>query len=107
LRHLAVALVALYLTVGLFAPACPVESASAGHGHRHHGGAEHGVMPHSLLCAWSCQVSPLLDLAESSSLPGPVRIILSFVLAPVLKVLSSNVIHLPARAPPFALFSAA
>jgi hypothetical protein len=104
-RYLAVGLVVIYLAVGLFAAACPADAvpAAQGHGH-HHGGAAHGTVAHSLLCAWSCQVSPLLDLTPATPLPEPLLLIVGILITTCLFVLSSSHGLMRARAPPL-LFS--
>jgi len=101
IRQLAVGLVVIYLAVGLFAAACPAASdpTAAAHGHQH-GGTEHGAAAHSLLCAWSCQVSPLLGLTTSAPVSGPILVVLGFLITVRTAIRTAISGPVAARAPP-------
>ena len=99
-RFLAIGLVLVYLIIGIGAAACPVETSGDSHGRHHHGGPGHGAIAHSLLCAWSCQVSPLLDLAPVAPISSPVLAVLAVLASTCTVVLAFGFGLIAARAPP-------
>ena len=101
-RPVALALVLLYLVLGVAASACLFDPSAATQSsqhqhHRHHQGS--GPV-HSTLCAWACQVNPAQGLISAAPQMTPQLVAMFFLLAlssfPVIRYGSS----LRSRAPP-------
>jgi hypothetical protein len=103
-RPVALALVLLYLVLGVAASAClfdpSASTQSSQHQHQHHRHHQGSGPVHSTLCAWACQVNPAQGLISAAPQMTPQFVATFFLLAlssfPVIRYGSS----LRSRAPP-------
>jgi hypothetical protein len=98
----ALALVFLYLTLGIAASACLFAPAAAAppthpqHHQHHHGGGP----AHSTLCAWACQVNPAQGLISAAPTLTPQLLTPVVLLAFLSLPMTRGGLSLRSRAPP-------
>lgn len=101
-KSLALALVLLYLTLGVVASTClfdPTASTQSSQ-HQHHQHHHDGGPSHSTLCAWACQVNPAQGLISAAPTLTPQLLATVFLLAVVSLLMTRYGSSLRSRAPP-------
>lgn len=101
-KPVALALVLLYLVLGVAASACLFDPAAStqSNQHQHHRHHQSSGSAHSTLCAWACQVNPAQGLISAAPQMTPQLVATFFLFAvsslPVIRYGSS----VRSRAPP-------